>query len=54
LQETEYNPTLIQTKLKRPPLPVDLVSGPRLKAWLKARCDMHQLLISDEWLEINS
>ena len=37
---------LIQTKLNRPPLPVDLVKRPRLTAWLEQRRERPLTLVS--------
>lgn len=41
-----YAAPLIQTKLNRPPLPVDLVPRPRLTEWLEQRWDRPLTLVS--------
>ena len=38
MQDTEFDTPLIQAKLLRPILPVDLVPRPQLTEWLDARC----------------
>jgi hypothetical protein len=39
MQDKEYTPILIRTKLHRPPLPVCMVKRPRLTGWLPAPQD---------------
>jgi LuxR family maltose regulon positive regulatory protein len=46
LPDKEYTTFLIQTKLHRPPLPVDLVPRPRLTAWLEQRRGRPLTLVS--------
>ncbi|MFC2025584.1 hypothetical protein ACFLUC_00135 [Chloroflexota bacterium] len=40
--DQETTPNIIQTKLIRPQLPVDLVPRPRLTAWIEQRLLMNQ------------
>ena len=46
MQDQETTPTLIQTKLSRPPLPVDMVRRPRLTTWLEQRRSRPLTLVS--------
>jgi LuxR family maltose regulon positive regulatory protein len=46
LRDKGYGPALIQTKLNRPALPVDLVPRPRLTAWLEQRRSSPLTLVS--------
>jgi len=46
LQDKEYTTSLIQTKLNRPHLPVDLVPRPRLTEWLEQRRGKPLTLVS--------
>jgi LuxR family maltose regulon positive regulatory protein len=46
IQDTENTPALIQTKLNRPHLPVDLVPRPHLTAWLELRRQRPLTLVS--------
>jgi LuxR family maltose regulon positive regulatory protein len=46
LQDKGYTTSLIQTKLHRPPLPVDMVRRPRLTKWLKQHQSRSMTLIS--------
>jgi LuxR family maltose regulon positive regulatory protein len=46
LPDNEFKTSLIQTKLNRPPLPVDLVPRPRLTDWLDKRRERPLTLVS--------
>ena len=46
MQDKEFAPALIQTKLNQPALPVDLVPRPRLTAWLEQRRQRPLTLVS--------
>jgi LuxR family maltose regulon positive regulatory protein len=46
LHDKETTTSLIQTKLNRPPLPVDLVPRPRLAEWLERRRERLLTLVS--------
>jgi len=46
LQDKEHSPALINTKLNRSPLPVDLVRRPRLIEWLEQRRNRPLTLVS--------
>jgi LuxR family maltose regulon positive regulatory protein len=46
LHKEDIAPDLIQTKMNRPPLPVDLVPRPRLTAWLEQRHQRPLTLVS--------
>lgn len=46
MPEAEYSSSLIQTKLNRPPLPVDLVPRPHLATWLEQRRERSLTLVS--------
>lgn len=46
MADNDYTSSLIQTKIHRPPLPVDLVARPRLIEWLERRRERPLTLVS--------
>jgi hypothetical protein len=51
MQDKEYTPILIRTKLHRPPLPVCMVKRPRLTGWLPAPAGPFYLVLRIYWPE---
>ena len=46
MQDIEYTPILIRTKLNRPPLPMCMVKRPRLTGWLSDRLERPLTLVT--------